>query len=120
MANMGKLDLLTANSPAEAKEQMEALVVSIQDNSPVTNLIGLWERLSALVLQISLSVLVLASVRVKGRWWLFPVAIFLHALVDGVTVMVASDAGMVTVEVIIMCMAVAIAGLAYMIAKRHD
>jgi len=45
-------------------------------------LIGGFERVMALVIQISLSIIVFVSVIYKGKKWLFPFAILLHAIID--------------------------------------
>lgn len=120
MANLGKMDMILATAPAEAKDQMDSLLATFQSNTPVDYLMGLWERFSALVLQLSLSVLVLVAVRCKGRWWLFPIAILLHALVDGLTVMLVGNVSMPVLELIVMCMAIAIAAMAWLTAKRNE
>ena len=121
MANTGNVDLLLAKAPDDpaAKEQMDAIVATLSATSPGTYLIGLWERCSAMILQISLSVLVFVAVRKGGRFiWLFPSAILLHALVDGIVVLIADGIPMVIVEVIVMAMAIAVAGMAFTIHRR--
>ena len=65
-----------------------------------------------------LSVLVWVAVRRGGKWlWLFPVAILLHALVDALAVILSKHVGLVAVELIVMAMAVAVAGLAWAVAR---
>ena len=119
MMNLGQMDLLTAQVPDESKEQVLAQLEQIKTTGAGTYLVGLWERLSALILQVSLSILVWAAARKGGKWlWLFPAAILLHALVDGVAVILAKSAGMVSVELIILAMAIAIAGLAWLVARK--
>ena len=84
-----------------------------------TWLIGLWERFSALVLHLGLSLLVWVAVRKGGKWlWLFPAAILLHALVDAGAVLLQKSAGMVPIELIITAEAVAVAAIGYMVAKK--
>ena len=119
MMNLGQMDLLTAKVPAESKEQVLAQLEQVKTTGAGMYLLGLWERFSALILQVSLSILVWAAARKGGKWlWLFPAAILLHALVDGVAVILAKSAGMVTVELIILAMAIAIAGLAWLVARK--
>ena len=119
MINLGMTDTLTAGVPAEAQGQVAAQLDQVRDASAGTYLLGLWERFSALILQVSLSILVWAAARKGGKWlWLFPAAILLHALVDGVAVILSKHAGVATVELIIMAMAIAFAGLAWLIARR--
>ena len=119
MMNMGMTDTLTAGVPAEAQEQVAAQLDQIKDARAGLYLTGLWERFSALILQVSLSILVWAAARRGGKWlWLFPAAILLHALVDGVAVILAKHTGTVTVELILLAMAIAYAGLAWLVARK--
>jgi uncharacterized membrane protein YhfC len=57
--------------------------------APVTFLVSIVERIGAVTLHISLSVLVWFAVKNKKRFWLFPLAIVLHALVDAVAVIMS-------------------------------
>ena len=119
MINGGQADTLLAKAPAEAQEQLAAQFEQIQNTGAGLYLIGLWERLSALVLQVSLSILVWAAVRKGGKWlWLFPAAILLHALVDGLAVVLSKSTGTVDVELIVMAVAIAYAGLAWLVARK--
>ena len=121
MANSGNMELLFKNAPADpaATAQVDTIVESLRSAKPATYLIGLWERCSAMILHISLSVLVFTAVRKGGRFvWLFPAAILLHALLDGVAVMLNGQVSMVLLEVIVMCMAIAIAGLAIAVYRK--
>ena len=109
LVNLGQTEVILSTVPAEAKDQLTATFY----------LLGLWERFSAMTLHVGLSVLVWAAVRKGGKWlWLFPAAILLHALVDGLAVILSKSAGMVTVELIIMAMAIAVAALGWMVARR--
>lgn len=120
MINAGQADTLLSQTPAEAKEQVEAMFTQLQTSSPGEFLIGLWERATALLLHLSLSVLVWAAVRKAGKWlWLYPAAILLHALVDGVAVILSrGGVGNVAIEFILMAMAIATAAIAWMVAKK--
>lgn len=122
MSNMGKIDLLLAKTPDDpaAMAQIDAVLDSVRSTKPVSYFIGLWERCSAMVLQISLSVLVFTAVRKGGRFiWLYPVAILLHALVDGIAVMMSGQVSNVVIEIVIMSMAIAIASLAFIIDQKY-
>ena len=119
MINLGQTDLLTAGVPAEAQDQVVAPLDQVKEAGAGTYLLGLWERFSALILQVSLSILVWAAARKGGKWlWLFPAAILLHALVDGVAVILSKNTGMVATELIILAMALAVAGLAWLVARK--
>ena len=55
----------------------------------------------------------------RVKWlWLFPAAIALHALVDGVVVLLKDSVGMVALEAILFAAALAVAALAYRIVKK--
>ena len=119
LINAGKVDLLTAKAPAEAMAQLDTMVTQLETSSPATFLLGLWERVSAVILHLSLSVLVWVAVRKAGKWiWLYPAAILLHALVDGLAVVLSKSAGTVAIECIILSMAIAIAAIAWMVARK--
>ena len=119
MVNAGQTDTLLSSAPAEAQEQLTTTFEQLQTTGAGIYLLGLWERFSALILQVSLSILVWAAARQGGKWlWLFPAAILLHALVDGVAVILSKSAGMVTVELIVMALAIASAALAWGVARR--
>ena len=121
MINSGGAEALAAQAPAEAQEQMQAQLTQIQTASSATYLLGLWERFSAMILQISLSVLVWAAVRKGGKWLLlFPAAILLHALVDGVAVILQKSMSLVWLELIILAMALGIAAIAFLVARTMD
>ena len=119
MVNIGQTDMLLSTVPAEAKDQLTTTFEQLQTTGAGTYLLGLWERFSALILQVSLSILVWAAARRGGKWlWLFPAAILLHALVDGLAVILSKSASLVTVELIVLALAIAIAALAWMVARR--
>ena len=119
MIKAGQADTLFGSVPAEAQGQIQATVSQLTDSGVGDWLMGLWERISALLLHLSLSVLVWAAVRKGGMWlWLFPAAILLHALVDGLAVILSKSASLPATEAIICAMAIAATGLAYMVARR--
>ena len=119
MINLGQTDTLLSTVPAEAKDQMTEIFEQLKTTGAGIYLLGLWERFSAITLQVALSILVWAAARKGGKWlWFFPAAILLHALVDGLAVILSKSAGMVTVELIIMALAIAVAALAWIVARR--
>lgn len=72
------LDMFSADEAALVTQALEQ-VASV---TPAECLWGAVERASAMLLQLSLSVLVFASVRQPERGWLYLAAICLHALAD--------------------------------------
>ena len=119
MINTGMSDILFSQVPAEATAQVQAQLDTIQNSSAGIWLTGIWERVSAIVLQLGLSVIVWVAVRKGGKWlWLYPAAIALHAMVDAGAVIISKSAGIVPVELILSAEAVAVAAIAYMVAKK--
>ena len=108
-------DSLTGDTLAQVQQSMQTLV----STPSYQFLLGGVERIFAVAIQISLSVLVWFSVRRPGRGYLYPAAILLHLIVDAVTV-ILSGMGISTIllEAVIGCLAVLIALLAKGIWKR--
>ena len=57
-------------------------------------LVAIMERVIAMSLHIALSVIVFSAVMMKGKWWLYPLAILLHALANTTAAMM--QAGLLT------------------------
>lgn len=121
MINTGHSDILLATVPPEAQAAALGQLEGIKSLTVGSMAIGLWERISALVLQVSLSLFVWKAVCGGGRWiLLFPVAILVHALVDGIAVVVSKSAGMLPTEIIICALALAAASAAWLIWRSRD
>ena len=119
LINSGQTDILFSKVPADAATQLQAQLDQLQTLGAGALLIGLWERFSALLLHLGLSMLVWVAVRKGGRWlWLFPAAIVLHAAVDAGAVMLQKSVGMVPLELIVTSEAIAIAAAGYLVSKR--
>ena len=119
LINSGQTDVLFSKVPEEAAAQLQSQLDQLQTLGAGTLLIGLWERFSALVLHLGLSMLVWVAVRKGGKWlWLFPAAIVLHAFVDAGAVLLQKSAGMVPLELIVTAEAIAVAAAGYMLAKK--
>ena len=119
MINAGQTETLLAQTPAEAQEQVREAITKLTELRAGDLLLGLWERLSALILQFSLSVLVWAAVRKGGKWlWLFPAAILLHAGIDAQAVLLSKATSMLALEALIFAESIAVAALAYLVGRR--
>ena len=119
MINLGMTDMLLDKTPEASQAALTAQFDQLKNASAGTYLYGLWERLSALTLHVALSVLVWVAVRKGGKWlWFFPAAILLHALVDGLAVILSKAVGYFAIESIVMAMAIAVAGLAWIVARK--
>ena len=80
--NTGNIESITGSlqgdTLAAANYQLQALITT----APYIFLISGFERLFAITVHISLSVVVFYSVYGKNKLWLYPLAILLHAIVD--------------------------------------
>lgn len=119
LINAGLSGILFAKVPEDAAAQLQAQLNQLQTVGAWTLLTGLWERISALVLHLGLSMLVWVAVRKGGKWlWLFPAAVALHAIVDAGVAMLQKSVGMVPLELIVSAEAVAVAAIGYMVARK--
>ena len=82
LINTGGIEKLIAPLPEAARAQMQTVVQALISTPSYQFALGGVERIFAVVLQISLSVLVWFAVKRAGWRWLFPLAIGLHAVVD--------------------------------------
>jgi len=107
-----------SNMGASVLEQAQAIATA----SPAMFLVSGAERLFALGIQISLSVVVYYSVYQPRKLWLFPLAILLHALVDCPAALF--QAGKLTnvwaVEGIVLASMAVLAALAVVIHRRLE
>ncbi len=119
LINSGQTALLFSQVPEESAGQLQAQLDQLQTMGAGTALLGLWERLSALVIHLGLSMMVWVAVRKGGKYlWLFPAAIALHALVDASAVLLQKSVGMVPLELILTSEAIAVAAIGSMLAKK--
>ena len=110
MINTGGTAALLAPLPEELKVQVQDAFQTLISTPSHHFLLGGVERISAVALQIALSVLVWFAVKRPGKRWLFPLAIGLHAAVDAFTVILAGKGqSLILVEIVVgMCAIVAI------------
>ena len=117
--NAGNLDGLLATVPEANRAQVQTQLEGLQTLTTSTLLYGLWERVSAIILQVGLSIIVWTAVRKGGKWlWLFPAAILLHALVDALAVIISKNAGMLQTEIVVCALAIAVGAAGWMLAKK--
>ncbi|MDR1492772.1 MAG: YhfC family intramembrane metalloprotease [Planctomycetaceae bacterium] len=82
LINAGRLSVLTKNLTGAALEKTNEIVTIFLTANPLTFLVGGFERVVAFSVQISLSVIVWYAVNRKGKLWLFPAAVLLHAIMN--------------------------------------
>lgn len=90
MLNAGMAGQLTAGVPdAAARQTLEATFAALGQTPPPTFLMSVVDRIAAVALHIALSVLVWFAAKERGRFWLYPLAVLLHAFVDVAAVILA-------------------------------
>ena len=89
MIQSGNRASLTEGLSEELAAQVNTVIETLIATQPYEYLLGLVERIFAIALHISLSVLVWFSVKRKGKGYLFPLAIFIHFCVDALTVILS-------------------------------
>ena len=90
MLNLGMADKLTAGLAGDMADQMQALLAAVAAMTPTTCLLAILERCLAITIHICLSVLVWFAAKKPGKWGLYPLAILLHAALDGGLVILAN------------------------------
>ena len=119
LMNAGNLDMILAGVPEANRAQVQTQLEGLQTLTTTTLLYGLWERVSAIILQVGLSIIVWTAVRKGGKWlWLFPAAILLHALVDALAVIISKNVGMLQTEIVVFALAIAVGAAGWMLAKK--
>lgn len=92
----------------------DTVSAAIAATAPMTPLWGIMERVSAMLLHLGLSVFVFTAASHKGKRWLFPAAILIHAAVDAGFVIAAgyiSSTAAIEALVFVCGAAVLLAGL---------
>lgn len=119
MINGGQTDMLLANLPAAQQEQMQAVFTQLKETASYMFLLSGFERITAIMLHIALSVLVWTAV-VKKKLYFFPLAILLHAAPDGLLVILQqTGVNNILLEIILLILAAAIAVFAYRIWQKE-
>lgn len=123
MINANQTDMIMSVLPVEQQAQLQDIFDKLISAQPYTFFIGYIERIPAVALHIALSVLVWIAVT-KGKTILFPLAIVIHALVDGITVIVSDkigkmDYGIAVVEGTVYVMSIITCIVAYKLWKSN-
>ena len=114
MINAGNTELLTKSISGGALEKIEETITTLLTSNPLIFAAGIIERIPAVALHLSFSILVWFAVKNKDKWYLYPLAFVLHFAVDTV---VASLAAMKANMVLIEALTYAFAILSVLIAR---
>ena len=119
MINMGLADKLTAGLSGDMLSQVQGIFDTLTTTPASTYLLAIVERCVAIATHISLSVLVWFAAKKPGKLWLYPLAILLHAALDGVTVILAARLSIPAVEGCLVLTLVPIVLIAWIVWKRN-
>lgn len=119
LCNTGHLELLTAPLTEAQQIQFQGVIDQLVSVSPLTFLAAPFERISAVILHIALSVLVWLSVTRK-KFWMFPLAIFLHFVMDaGAVLLSKTGIGTLLTELVIFAFSCLVSFVAWKLWKRN-
>ena len=82
LLSSGQADMILGNSDEATLSALAAQLEPYANVSFAECMLGVFERLSAIVLHISLSIMVFAAVRERRYFYLYPLAVVLHAVFD--------------------------------------
>ena len=117
MINSGMGDQLTANTDEAAITAMTAQLTQYSQLTMGECLLGVFERIPAIAAHISLSVLVFAAAGNRKYLYLYPLAVFLHAVTDFSSVFYS--AGILTLWATELVITAFSAGLAYLAVRVY-
>jgi uncharacterized membrane protein YhfC len=109
--NAGKIETITGKLQGDALTAAYNQIAALATAAPYMFLVSGFERLFAITVHLSLSVVVFYAVFGKKKAWLYPLAILLHAIVDipAVIFQTGGISSIFVVEVIVCLLAVGLA-----------
>jgi len=119
LINSGNIDTVTSVLPADQLTKFQAVIDQLTSSSPWLFLVSPLERLFAITSQIAMSVIVWYAAKRGGKaFWFLPLAILLHAMLDGVAYVINQQFGIVAAECCIFAMTVAISSIAVLLWRK--
>lgn len=120
MAESGYLEELRTTADAATIAQYEAVVDQLQNATFAQFLMGILERMSAIIAHIGLSIIVWFSVKENvGKKWLLGVAMGLHFALDFVTVLLQDKLDIAVLEILILVLSIGIAFIGLQVFKQN-
>ena len=121
MINAGKSDLLLATAQPDALAEAQAQLDALKDITASSIGFGLLERLSAFLLQVSMSVMMWIGIRRGGKWlWLVPAMYLLHFLVDACCAVLVKNASIAATELIVLALSLAAGAAALQLWRNSE
>ncbi len=120
MVALATANLGAQNLPGNTQSQVQQAAATFWSTPAYMALLGAWERISAITIHISLSVMVMAAV-MRHRMGYLLLAIVLHTLVDVWAVWAgATQVNTVVLEAVVFGMALALLAVAFYIRPRLE
>ncbi len=119
LINAGMADKLTAGLTGAAADQIKTALDTLVATPAWTYLLAIAERAVAVTTHICLSVLVWFAAKKPGKLGLYPLAILLHAALDGLVVILAACMPVWAVEGCLVVMAALLVLLACSVWRRN-
>jgi len=82
LVNTGNIEIITGRFQGEALAAIQSQIENVSGAAPYMFLLSGIERLAAIAIQLSLSVMVFYAVYRRSKIWLYPLAIVFHAIID--------------------------------------
>lgn len=118
MINTGNTVLITQSLSGDKLTAMEQNLSALISAKPLSLAAGVIERIPALALHISFSVLVWFSA--KNKWYFYPIALIIHLAVDAVAGTLAMmKANTILIEALLYVMSAAVVAFALMVWKKN-
>lgn len=120
MINTGNTALITHTFSGDKLAAMEQNLSALISAKPLSLAAGVIERIPALALHISFSVLVWFGAKNKEKWYLYPIALLIHLAVDAVAGTLAMmKANTILIEALLYVMSAAVVAFALMVWKKN-
>lgn len=119
MNSMGAAEFI--KNASGGNEAIAAQLTQQMENYAAMNIpqafLSVYERIVAMAFHISMSVIVMEAVKVKGRIWLYPAAVVLHALLD--TPAVLYQSGVISIWLCYIIVTIYTALICFIGVKRY-
>ena len=120
MINTGNTALITESLSGDKLAAMEQTLETLLTAKPLSLAAGVIERIPAVALHISLSVLVWFGAKNKDKWYFYPIALIIHFAVDAVAgTLAVMKTNTVIIELLLYVLSAAVVLLALVVWKRN-
>jgi len=119
--NTGLIEASKSALSGAALEQLNTQIAALVTTSPYMFLVSAYERIGAISIHMALTVLVFYAVMRRDKWWLFPAAIVLHAIIDFPAALYQTGAisSIFVIEAGVGICAIALIAIAVLVHKRY-